>query len=123
MDEKASFYKSSTSFEIPVAEGKKVQLEGFLHKTDEGVWLLCDAPDLKSCCLKKHALAALEGDFSRYAPDAAVTVKGVYSAGILIDAAVQEKNGSFPYWTLGAVLLAVSLWMAIKWLKGRPLLP
>lgn len=92
---------------------KASTFEGFLHKTEEG-WLLCDAPNLKSCCLKKHAVIQLEGDFSNYPLDKAVVVKGVYKAGMLADAAVYEKNAPFPYWSVGAVFLICSLWAVVR---------
>ncbi|MCC5832388.1 MAG: hypothetical protein JJU12_05025 [Chlamydiales bacterium] len=115
------------SFMLRAMDGKVSSFEGFLHRSDEG-WLLCDAPNLKSCCLKKHAVVKLEGDFSNYPSDKAVVVKGVYESGTLAEAAVREKNSHFPYWSLGAVLLLCCLWSLFKLRpfksrKGRPLPP
>ncbi|MCH9626707.1 MAG: hypothetical protein S4CHLAM2_03350 [Chlamydiales bacterium] len=99
--------------------------QGFLYKPDEENWILCDAPNLKSCCLQKHAVVTLEGDFSRYSLEKAVTVKGIYHANghLLSEVSVVEKNGHTPYWTLGILLVSLALWMTFKSWRGRPLPP
>ncbi len=100
-----------------------IEYEGFLQQTEEGEWLLCDTPNLKSCCLHKHTLITLEGDFSRYSNHAAVTVQGILSDGVLKEVRVQEKNGSIPYGFIGAVLVVIVAICLIIRRRGRPLPP
>ncbi len=100
---------------------KVSSFDGFLYKNEQGVWLLCNAPNLKSCCLESHAVVTLEGDFSRYKVDSVVTVEGVYKGGTLSAVCVHEKSSPFPYWSLGAALLIICVWITLKRLKGRPL--
>ncbi len=99
--------------------------QGFLYKPEGDHWILCDAPNLKSCCLQKHAVVNLEGDFSRYSLKKAVTVKGTYHANehLLREVSVVEKNGPTPYWTLSILLVGIAAWVAFKSWKGRPLPP
>ena len=96
MDEKVSSYR------------------GFLHKSEDNTWLLCDAPNLKSCCLKTHTLATLEGDYSQYPTESPVNLKGVLIEKTLTDVDVQEQNSSFPYWTIGIIICLFFIWKIIK---------
>lgn len=95
-------------------------MKGFLY-SHEGKWILCDAPHLKSCCFQNHTHAVLEGDFSHFGEGKAVVLKGFERDGFLVVTEIKEKNGSFPYWSLGAVFVILCLWKLIKVKRGRPL--
>lgn len=90
-------------------------LKGYLSQAEDGIWYLCDTPNVRSCCVKKNSGAvALQGDFSSYD-----TKKPVE----LINGHVVAKQG-FPVYTLVSVMLAACL-MTLYFLrkrKARPLL-
>ena len=89
-------------------EGERLELKGFLVQAAEGTWFLTSEPNLKSCCLgttKKQV--ALEGNFSKYAADIPLHIKGTFhTAYVLSDIEVISKQ-SFPFWTLGALLICL----------------
>ena len=96
-------------------EGEKLALKGFLYQTGEGNWILSNEPHLKSCCLGKkelqHTQIQLLGDFSNADLNKPLHVEGtlhVASAGayVLSDVKTHQKE-SFPFFTLGALLLLI----------------
>ena len=91
-----------------------LEAKGFLHQTEEGTWLLCDAPNLKSCCLEKHLITSLEGDFSHFS-----TTKPL----IITEAGPIQKNGSVPYGAIGAAFVLLALFFYLRRRLKRPLLP
>lgn len=91
---------------------EKTSYKGFLHQTEGGAWILCDAPRLKSCCLKKHTLVNLEGDFSGYPQYKPVVIKGTYNpATHTFSGEAVNMQGSFsPLW---AIFLGTAIVMFI----------
>ena len=97
--------------------------EGFLYQTDQNQWVLCDAPHLKNCCLQQRTLVILDGDYSNYPAHTAIIAQGLFSDNTLSEVTIQEKNGSFPVWTVGAVFIVLICFGLFKRRKGRPLPP
>ncbi len=106
-------------------EGIAETFQGFLQKSSEETWVLCDAPNLKSCCLKQHTIVTLEGNFSDYPKETVVMVQGIYddTTNTLSHVSVKEMHGSFPFWTIGAVIFLFGSWAFFKRKLKRPPLP
>lgn len=83
-------------------------LKGYLCQADDGIWYLCQTPNIKSCCVRKQqCLIPLEGDFSAYNTKRPVEIH---------DGIVTQKQG-LPFATIGLTLL--SLLLIMKLMQGR----
>lgn len=61
-------------------QGKEVEITGFPYKTADGVWILADDPQLKSCCVgsdkKKKSQIVLDGEKGAYPSHQVLTLLG-----------------------------------------------
>ncbi|MDR3624840.1 MAG: hypothetical protein P4L16_06860 [Chlamydiales bacterium] len=108
----SSFYLficwSFFSFAEP-ENGEKSNLQGFLYKTKEGVWILSPLPHLKSCCVgaseRSLEQVILDGEFSEELLHREVCLQGFLmtesnTKKLLHAELIQDKKTHIPWYTL-----------------------
>lgn len=69
--------------ELSAYDQKRVQIRGFLYRSDEGNWILSAEPNLMTCCVNKQdkigRIIFVIGSSLEASPSQAVTVEGLLS--------------------------------------------
>lgn len=118
--------------EIHPNEKGIVTLRGFLYQTPEGVWVLSQEPNLKSCCVGSASKVMnqlyVDGNFPDVPAGQVVSLSGVFKVDpkytnegkltqyyTLSEAAIQQNE--YPYSTILWVGIAVILLIAVYRIK------